>query len=113
MAYVVTEACIKCKYMECTTVCPVDCFYEGTNMLVINQSECIDCGSCEPVCPTEAIIPDVDDTNDRWKDFNEKYAAVWPKIKASQRGEPPADAENWKGVENKLETEFDPTPATR
>ena len=55
MTYVVTEDCIKCKHMDCVEVCPVDCFYEGENMLVINPSECIDCGVCEPECPAEAI----------------------------------------------------------
>jgi NAD-dependent dihydropyrimidine dehydrogenase PreA subunit len=60
MTYVVTEACIKCKYMDCVEVCPVDCFYEGENMLVINPSECIDCGVCEPECPAEAILPDTE-----------------------------------------------------
>ena len=54
MTYVVTEACIRCKYMDCVEVCPVDCFYEGENMLVINPNECIDCGVCEPECPAEA-----------------------------------------------------------
>ncbi len=58
MTYVVTDACIRCKYMDCVEVCPVDCFYEGENMLVINPSECIDCGVCEPECPAEAILPD-------------------------------------------------------
>jgi NAD-dependent dihydropyrimidine dehydrogenase PreA subunit len=53
MTYVVTEACIKCKYMDCVEVCPVDCFYEGDNMLVIKPSECIDCGVCEPECPAD------------------------------------------------------------
>ena len=60
MTYVVTEACIKCKYMDCVEVCPVDCFYEGDNMLVINPDECIDCGVCEPECPPEAILPDTE-----------------------------------------------------
>jgi ferredoxin len=113
MAYVVTEACIKCKYMECTTVCPVDCFYEGANMLVINQSECIDCGSCEPLCPSEAIIPDIDDVDQRWTVVNSEYAARWPKLKASQRGAAPDDADSWKEMPNKFETEFDPSPADR
>src|SRR3989337_2437272 len=58
MTYVVTDACIRCKYMDCVEVCPVDCFYEGENMLVINPNECIDCGVCEPECPAEAILPD-------------------------------------------------------
>jgi NAD-dependent dihydropyrimidine dehydrogenase PreA subunit len=59
MTYVVTEACIKCKYMDCVEVCPVDCFYEGENMLVINPDECIDCGVCEPECPPNAILPEM------------------------------------------------------
>ena len=58
MTYVVTDNCIKCKYMDCVEVCPVDCFYEGENMLVIHPDECIDCGVCEPECPAEAIFPD-------------------------------------------------------
>ena len=60
MTYVVDEKCIKCKHMDCVEVCPVDCFYEGENMLVIHPDECIDCGVCEPECPVEAIYADVD-----------------------------------------------------
>ena len=59
MTYVVTENCIKCKYMDCVEVCPVDCFYAGENMLVIHPDECIDCGVCEPECPAEAIKPEL------------------------------------------------------
>ena len=66
MTYVVTEACIKCKYMDCVEVCPVDCFYEGENMLVIHPDECIDCGVCEPECPPEAIVPDTDPQAEAW-----------------------------------------------
>ena len=58
MTYVVNESCIKCKLMDCIEVCPVDCFYEGENMLVIHPDECIDCGVCEPECPVDAIKPD-------------------------------------------------------
>ncbi len=65
MTYVVTENCIKCKYMDCVEVCPVDCFYVGENMLVIHPDECIDCGVCEPECPAEAIVPDSDDGRHR------------------------------------------------
>ena len=61
MTYLVNEKCIKCKYTDCVEVCPVDCFYEGENMLVINPDECIDCGVCEPECPVDAIISDTDD----------------------------------------------------
>ena len=60
MTYVVTDACIRCKYMDCVEVCPVDCFYEGENMLVIHPDECIDCGACEPECPVTAIFPEED-----------------------------------------------------
>ena len=60
MTYVVNESCIKCKYTDCVEVCPVDCFYEGENMLVIHPDECIDCGVCEPECPADAIKPDTE-----------------------------------------------------
>ena len=88
MTYVVTEACIKCKYMDCVEVCPVDCFYEGENMLVIKPDECIDCGVCEPECPAEAIIPDTDPGADKWVEVNREYAEVWPNItrKAERAG---------------------------
>ena len=66
MTYVVTENCIRCKYMDCVEVCPVDCFYVGENMLVIHPDECIDCGVCEPECPVEAIVPDSDDKAAAW-----------------------------------------------
>ena len=56
MTFVVTENCIKCKYQDCVEVCPVDCFYEGPNFLVINPDECIDCALCEPECPANAIF---------------------------------------------------------
>ena len=68
MTYVVTESCIKCKYMDCVEVCPVDCFYVGENMLVIHPDECIDCGVCEPECPAEAILPDSDDRASAWSE---------------------------------------------
>ncbi len=70
MTYVVTENCIKCKYMDCVEVCPVDCFYEGENMLVIHPDECIDCGVCEPECPAEAIKPDTETGLDEWLKLN-------------------------------------------
>ena len=66
MTYVVNENCIKCKYMDCVEVCPVDCFYEGENMLVIHPDECIDCGVCEPECPVEAIKPDTEPGLEKW-----------------------------------------------
>ena len=70
MTYVVTEDCIKCKHMDCVEVCPVDCFYEGENMLVIHPDECIDCGVCEPECPPKAIVPDSDPKAGKWLPLN-------------------------------------------
>jgi NAD-dependent dihydropyrimidine dehydrogenase PreA subunit len=60
LAYVINESCIKCKLLDCVEVCPVDCFYEGENTLVIHPDECIDCGICEPECPVDAIKPDTE-----------------------------------------------------
>ena len=99
MAYVVTENCIKCKYQDCVEVCPVDCFYEGENFLVINPDECIDCGVCEPECPAEAIFPDSEPKTETWVALNRQYAAEWPNI--TRKGEAPADADAWKGKPDK------------
>ena len=108
MAYVVTEQCIKCKYMDCVEVCPVDCFYVGANTLVIHPDECIDCGVCEPECPADAILPDSEPGTDKWLEMNRQYAQVWPNI--TRKGESPADADEWKGVPDKFEKHFDPNP---
>ena len=108
MTFVVTEACIKCKYMDCVEVCPVDCFYAGDNMLVIHPDECIDCGVCEPECPAEAILPDSDPGADAWLGLNKQYASVWPNM--AMMGDTPADADVWKDVPNKFEDYFSPEP---
>ena len=134
MAYVVGEACVKCKYTDCVAVCPVDCFYEGENCLVINPDECIHCGACEPECPTNAIY-DEDDLPAKWKPFKELNALfsgakgpaevdragfpktvlkvledgsfkVWPNISAQKSALPGADEEAKR--ESKLE-ELSPT----
>ena len=81
MTYVVTDACIKCKYTDCVEVCPVDCFYEGENMLVINPSECIDCGVCEPECPAEAILPDTEDGTEKSTRSTRKNGPISPRRK--------------------------------
>lgn len=99
MAYVVTENCIKCKYQDCVEVCPVDCFYEGENFLVINPDECIDCGVCEPECPAEAISADSDPRTDAWKEINATYSQSWPNI--AKKGDVPADADAWNGRTDK------------
>ena len=80
MTYVVNEKCIKCKLMDCVDVCPVDCFYEGKNMLVIKPDECIDCGVCEPECPVDAIEPDTNEGINKWLEINTKYSEIWPNI---------------------------------
>ena len=80
MTYVVDENCIRCKIMDCVEVCPVDCFYEGENMLVIPPDECIDCGVCVPECPVDAIKPDTEPGLEKWLRLNAEYAKVWPNI---------------------------------
>jgi len=104
MTYVVTEACIKCKYTDCVEVCPVDCFYEGDNMLVIHPDECIDCGVCEPECPADAIKPDTEPGLEIWLALNARFAVVWPNI--SDKKEALSDAEDFEGVEGKFEKFF-------
>ena len=91
MTYLVNEKCIKCKLMDCVEVCPVDCFYEGKNMLVIKPDECIDCGVCEPECPIDAIVPDTEPGNEKWLEINKKYSELWPNI--NQKKDPPEDNE--------------------
>jgi len=102
MTYVVTENCIRCKYTDCVDVCPVDCFYEGPNFLVIHPDECIDCGLCEPECPAEAILSedDLGSAQQPYVELNAELAEIWPNI--SERKAPLADAEEWNGVEDKL-----------
>ena len=80
MTYIVNDKCIKCKLMDCVEVCPVDCFYEGKNMLVIKPDECIDCGVCEPECPVDAIKPDTEEGSEKWLELNKKYSEIWPNI---------------------------------
>ncbi|RYE00506.1 MAG: ferredoxin family protein [Sphingomonadales bacterium] len=108
MTYVVTDACIKCKYTDCVEVCPVDCFYEGETMLVINPSECIDCGVCEPECPAEAILPDTEGGLEQWVELNAKYSAEWPNITVKR--DSPEDADEHKGEEGKFDKFFTPEP---
>jgi ferredoxin len=108
MTFVVTDNCIRCKYTDCVEVCPVDCFYEGENMLVIHPDECIDCGVCVPECPAEAIFPDTDPALDpKWLELNHHYAELWPNI--TRRKDPLSDADTLNGVPNKLSF-FNPAP---
>jgi ferredoxin len=110
MTYVVTEACIKCKYMDCVEVCPVDCFYEGENMLVIHPDECIDCGVGEPECPADAIKADTETGLEKWLTLNADYAKQWPNI--TTKGEPPADADGFKEEKDKFSKYFSEKPGS-
>ena len=101
MAYVVLENCIRCKYTDCVDVCPVDCFHEGPNILVIDPDECIDCALCEAECPAEAIRAE-DDVPDEQREFialNAELAKVWPSI--TEKKEPLPDAADWDGKRGK------------
>jgi len=102
MTFVVTENCIKCKYTDCVEVCPVDCFHEGPNFLVIDPEECIDCTLCEPECPAEAIYPedDLPDGQEIFIKLNAELSLEWPVI--TQIKAPPADAKEWDGKKGKL-----------
>ncbi len=110
MTYVVVENCIKCKYMDCVEVCPVDCFYEGENMLVIHPDECIDCGVCEPECPAEAIKPDTEQNLSNWLKINGEYSKIWPNI--TIRRDPEADAKDFDGKSGKFDAYFSDKPGT-
>ena len=103
MTFVVTDSCIKCKYMDCVEVCPVDCFHEGPNMLVIDPEECIDCTLCEPECPVEAIFADdeVPEGQEQFLKLNDELSQNWPVI--TEIGDVPADAEEWKDKANKID----------
>ena len=101
MTYVVTEQCVRCKYTDCVEVCPVDCFHEGPNMLVINPEECIDCALCVPECPVDAIFysDDVPEGQENYMEINERLSKKWPVILA--RKDPPPDVDEWVGKANK------------
>ena len=103
MTFVVTENCIKCKYTDCVEVCPVDCFHEGPNFLVIDPDECIDCTLCEPECPAHAIFSEDDLPADQehFTELNAMLAKVWPAI--VERKDPLPDADEWNKVADKLQ----------
>ncbi len=103
MTYVVTDNCIRCKYTDCVEVCPVDCFHEGPNCLVIDPDECIDCTLCEPECPAEAIFAedDVPAGMENFIELNAELSREWPIITDMKPA--PEDAEEWDGVKDKLQ----------
>ena len=108
MTYLVNDNCIKCKYTDCVEVCPVDCFYEGENMLVINPEECIDCGVCEPECPVDAIISDTEDKDGKWLKINTEFSDLWPNI--TLKKDPPTAAEKYESVDDKYNKFFSKKP---
>lgn len=103
MTFVVVENCIKCKYTDCVEVCPVDCFHEGPNFLVIDPEECIDCTLCEPECPAEAIFAedDVPSGQEHFLELNAELSQSWPVI--TQKKAAPPDADEWNGKPGKLD----------
>lgn len=102
MTFLVTEKCIKCKLTDCVEVCPVDCFHEGPNMLVINPEECIDCNLCVPECPIDAIVPEdelPDEKREELFTLNERLAQKWPVL--SIKKDPLPDWEAWENTPEK------------
>ena len=101
MTYVVTESCIKCKYTDCVTVCPVDCFHEGSNFLAINPEECIDCNLCVDECPVAAIYPEAEVPVDQhaFIALNAALVQKWPVIDTVIAA--PDDADHWAGIKDK------------
>lgn len=102
MTFVVTEKCIKCKFTDCVEVCPVDCFHEGPNFLVIDPEECIDCNICVPECPVDAIYAedDLPENQQHFLQLNAELSQKWPTITSMK--DAPEDADDWREVEGKF-----------
>ena len=112
MTHLVTDACVNCKYTDCAEVCPVNCFYEGNNMLVIKAEECIDCALCVNECPVKAISADLDlavADRAKWLEVNKDYSEKWSKRRVSSRKAPLPDADKYKDETGKFEKYFDPS----
>ncbi len=103
MTFVVTESCIKCKLTDCVEVCPVDCFHEGPNMLVIDPEECIDCTLCEPECPVEAIFSEDELPAEQahFLELNAELSESWSVI--TEMIDAPEDADDWREVKDKFQ----------
>ena len=94
MPYVVTDNCLKCRFTDCVTVCPVDCFHGDAEMLYIDPGACIDCGACEHQCPVRAIAEDrqVPAAKKQWIQINADRAPGLPSITQKQPALPTAEA---------------------
>jgi ferredoxin len=103
MAYVVTEKCIQCKHTDCVEICPVSCFHEGPNFVVINPNECIDCNLCVTECPVNAIYPEesLPQEYQQFAQINKNLSKIWPSI--LEKKQPLPDFETWATVKNKLD----------
>ena len=111
MSFIIGNKCVGVCDTACVEVCPVDCFYEGENMVVINPDECIDCGVCEPECPIDAIKADTDENvkdMDRWLEVNKEFSATWPNI--SKKKEPMAEHEKFREIKDKYDKHFSEKP---
>ena len=102
MTYIVNENCIKCKFTDCVEVCPVDCFYEGPDFLVIHPEECIDCGLCEPECPVDAIFSEDELPPDQipFIEINERLSQEWSNI--SEKKDALPEAEKFGEIKEKI-----------
>ena len=102
MTYIVNDKCIKCKYTDRVEVCPVDCFYEGDNFIVINPEECIDCGLCEPACPVKAIYAEDELPPDQipFVEINDNLSRKWPNL--TQKKDAMPEAEKYAEIKNKI-----------
>ena len=102
MTYLVGENCIRCKLGDCVEVCPVECFHEGPNMLVIDPDECIDCGICVPECPLDAIFSEdeIPDGQEKFLEINKELTQIWPLIYEAPKS--PEDADDWREVKDKF-----------
>ena len=103
MTYVVTEPCIRCKYTDCVEVCPMQCFHEVADMLVIDPDGCIECAMCEPECPVGAIVhvSGISADQQGFAALNAMLARNPASVPITARKPPPPDHAQWSGVAGK------------
>ncbi|MGQ0620412.1 MAG: DUF3470 domain-containing protein [Panacagrimonas sp.] len=108
MSFVVTDACIRCKYTDCVDACPVDCFHGGAVMVVIDPVVCIDCAACVPACPSDAIVEGSKPASAPWLELNRRFSGIWPQMLEHRSDFP--DADRYKGQPGKFERYFSEQP---